>query len=202
MHSNNDFEVWKEFDTKLTGSYGLLVSNFGNFKNINLVDKKISDNGAGYKFVTVYHKVDGKGRSKHFYVHRLVASLFCPNNDPEELTQVNHKDGDKSNNHYSNLEWASPSDNMRHSHKRGLNMGRRQHGSTQKASDEVVAWAYYQVKFLGRGITDVATKSNLPRTTLSSIMNKRSRSLVTDRVDFVGREYGMNMTEDVFLDYI
>lgn len=201
MNSNNDFEVWKEFDTGLD-CLGLLVSSYGNIKNISWRDKVIGDNGNGYKKVTVSHRVDGKSFTQNYYVHRLVASLFCPNDNPEELTQVNHKDGDKSNNHYSNIEWVSPSDNMRHSHKRGLNMGRRQHGSTQKASDEVVAWAYYQVKFLGRGITDVATKSNLPRTTLSSIMNKRSRSLVTDRVDFVGREYGMNMTEDVFLDYI
>ena len=201
MNSNNDFEVWKEFDTGLD-CLGLLVSSYGNIKNRSWRDKIIGDNGNGYKKVTVSHRVGGKSLTKNLYVHRLVASLFCPNPNPEELTQVNHKDGDKSNNHYSNLEWVSPSDNMRHSHKEGLNMGRRQHGSTQKASDEVVAWAYYQVKFLGRGITDVATKSNLPRTTLSSIMNKRSRSLVTDRVDFVGREYGMNMTEDVFLDYI
>ena len=197
-----ELEIWKEFDTKLPSGKGLIVSNFGRLKNTDWKDRKIGDNGAGYKNVNMTYFVDGVQKSKKFYIHRLVASLFCPNSNPEELTQVNHKDGDKSNNHYSNLEWASPSDNMRHSHKRGLNMGRRQHGSTQKASDEVVAWAYYQVKFLGRGITDVATKSNLPRTTLSSIMNKRSRSLVTDRVDFVGREYGMNMTEDVFLDYI
>lgn len=202
MRGNTELEIWKEYDTGLTGSYGLLVSNFGNFKNINWVDKKVSDNGAGYKFVIIHHRVDGVARSKCLYAHRLVASLFCPNPNPEELTQVNHKDGDKSNNHYSNLEWVSPSDNMRHSHERGLNIGRRQHGPTKKASDEVVAWAYYQVKFLGRGITDVATKSNLPRTTLSSIMNKRSRSSVTDRVDFVGQKYGADMTEDVFLDYI
>lgn len=201
MSGNNDFEVWKEFDTGLDCS-GLLVSSYGNIKNWDWRDKTISDNGNGYKKATVSHRIDGGSLTKNFYVHRLVSSLFCPNNDPSELTQVNHKDGDKSNNHYSNLEWASPSDNMRHSHKRGLNMGRRQHGSTRKAGDEVVAWAYYQVKFLGRGITDVATKSNLPRTTLSSIMNKRSRSLVTDRVDFVGQKYGADMSKDVFLDYI
>ena len=202
MHSNNDFEVWKEFDTKLTGSYGLLVSNFGNFKNINLVDKKISDNGAGYKFVTVYHKVDGKGRSKHFYVHRLVASLFCHNPNHEEFTQVNHKDGDKSNNHYSNLEWVSPSSNIQHSHKEGLSMARRKHGALNSVGKLRASWAYYQVKFAGRGIAEMANELRIPRTTLSSIINKRCRVNLTDKVDVIGAKYGGGLGKESLWDYI
>lgn len=50
---------------------------------------------------------------KTFLLHRLVASAFIPN--PKNLATVNHIDGDKTNNHVSNLEWSSYSDNMRHS---------------------------------------------------------------------------------------
>ena len=46
-------------------------------------------------------------------VHRLVATAFIPN--PLGLPVVNHKDGNKLNNAVSNLEWATYSDNMRHS---------------------------------------------------------------------------------------
>lgn len=51
-------------------------------------------------------------------VHRMVAIAFIPN--PENLPQVNHKDGNKKNNHVSNLEWASNYDNMQHAICNGL----------------------------------------------------------------------------------
>lgn len=50
---------------------------------------------------------------KTFIVHRLVAQAFIPN--PLNLPTVNHRDGVKVNNYVGNLEWATYSDNMRHS---------------------------------------------------------------------------------------
>ncbi len=52
-------------------------------------------------------------------VHRLVAAAFCPRQRPDQ-TVVNHKDGNKLNNHYSNLEWVTHSENMKHAHEAGL----------------------------------------------------------------------------------
>lgn len=53
------------------------------------------------------------------YIHRIVAHTFLPN--PEGLETVNHKDGDKHNNHVDNLEWTNYSTQITHSYDLGLN---------------------------------------------------------------------------------
>ena len=68
---------------------------------------------AGYYYVTLCK--NGK-RSNHF-VHRLVATAFVKN--PNNEIQVNHIDGDKTNNDFKNLEWVSPSENIKHAHSIG-----------------------------------------------------------------------------------
>ena len=69
---------------------------------------------SGYQLVHLCLDGDRKGVT----VHRLVAQAFVPN--PGNKQEVNHKDGDKSNNHASNLEWSTHSENLSHAHKHRL----------------------------------------------------------------------------------
>lgn len=59
---------------------------------------------------------EGKKHSKR--IHRLVAKAFVPN--PDNLPQVNHKDGNKLNNSIDNLEWITNRDNTQHGYDNGL----------------------------------------------------------------------------------
>jgi hypothetical protein len=67
------------------------------------------DNGRGYLRASI--------AGVAYLVHRMVAAAFI---GPSEGKEVNHKDGDKRNNHYSNLEYVSRSENMRHANRMGL----------------------------------------------------------------------------------
>lgn len=83
------------------------VSNLGEVRSLNYGRTgktrilKPRDNGIGYKTVTL----SKNGKIKNFFIHRLVAEAFIPN--PNNLPQVNHKDEDKANNIWTNLEWCN-----------------------------------------------------------------------------------------------
>jgi len=71
-----------------------------------------------------------QGKRTTFMIHRLVAMAFI--GEPKEPSlEVNHIDGNKSNNHFSNLEWVTHGYNMRHAKNTGLwtrDMGREKYG--------------------------------------------------------------------------
>lgn len=103
-------EIWKEvFDYE--GLYW--VSNKGRVKSKRKL-RKISTKKDGYLYVSL----SKKGIVKTFLVHRLVAITFIQKT--HKKTEVNHIDGDKTNNHVSNLEWVTSSENTKHAYMIGL----------------------------------------------------------------------------------
>jgi DNA-binding XRE family transcriptional regulator len=68
-------------------------------------------------YLNIVLMINGKHVNK--LVHRLVGEVFIAN--PENYPMINHIDGIKTNNHVSNLEWCTNSNNQKHAIKIGLN---------------------------------------------------------------------------------
>lgn len=103
-------EVWREIDflpevdTKsryFVSNYGSVISLYRN-KPIILQPFLCGSGGSQYYYVSIC--------GKDYRINRLVAQAFLPN--PENKPFVHHKDHNKLNNHYSNLEWATPKENI------------------------------------------------------------------------------------------
>lgn len=91
------------------------ISNLGNIKSITRNKLlKLQTSTYGYKTINLH-----KNNIQYtFTIHRLVANAFISNinNFPE----INHKDGNKENNTYLNLEWCTRSYNMKHLYDIGI----------------------------------------------------------------------------------
>lgn len=96
----------------------------------NSLFKREQKNKTMYKRVKVSHI----NKNSPMQVHRLIALTFIPN--PNNYPQVNHIDGDKGNNHKSNLEWCSNSQNQIHAFESGLRTYAKGHDHHQSKLTE------------------------------------------------------------------
>ena len=102
-----EWKIIKEFDN-------YEVSNLGKIRNKNKKILKQFINNKGYLQLTLY-----KNMKKYTVkVHRLVAKAFISN--PNNLLQINHKDGNKQNNCVDNLEWCTNSYNQLEANRMGF----------------------------------------------------------------------------------
>lgn len=179
-------EIWVKAEE---GKYNW-ISNYGRMKSLFNKDKPkirtISDNGAGYKkwALSGDKNPNRKGyKTCNYYVHRLVAKYFLPN--PENLPQVNHmpKGFGKHDNRACVLEWCTEKHNIKDAHDNGQMVNRTKVNTSIDIKPDIFVEEMYRVyKDTGK-IGETARLFGVSRTTLSSIVNKRSRVKITDKVD-------------------
>lgn len=110
-------EIWKDIEG-FNGKYQ--ISNYGNvrsfskWKNGELLKAGLTK--TGYYYVNLVK--GGRKEIVNARVHRLVAIAFIDN--PYNLPEVNHIDGNKRNNYVGNLEWVSRESNIQHAYDMGL----------------------------------------------------------------------------------
>jgi len=106
-------EIWKE--TEISGYF---ISNFGRLRGRSgKIIKSYLNKHTGYYMICLKVK-DQFDKPKCIKIARLVAKAFVPN--PENKPYVNHIDGNKQNDVYTNLEWCTNQENVLHAYKLGL----------------------------------------------------------------------------------
>ena len=141
------------------------ISEYGLIRN-DKTNKilRIQDNGKGYKKVTLTNN----GKPYQCYIHRLVAEYFLENKNKDKL-QVNHIDGDKSNNYFKNLEYVSNSENQIHAHKIGLKPNGDKLWNAKFSKEDIIK--IKKLKECGLKQIDIAKLMNTTKSTISEIIS-------------------------------
>lgn len=167
-------EEWKP----IPNFEGYEASNHGRIRSIDriTVDSKghtykiygkikyLSLNSKGYQQVILWK--DNKTTTKR--VHRYVAELFIPNHN--NFPQVNHIDGNKQNNHYSNLEWCTNQYNQLHAW-RTLGLKRK------SGADHAQSKPVYQLSYDGFFLSEYGSITEAHRKTGVAVASIRRCAL-------------------------
>lgn len=165
-------EIWKDIS-----GYGdnYKISNFGRVKSSYRQKRILKQplNTYGYPFVNLSFK----GVHKSIPIHTLVANYFLIK--PSGKTEVNHKNGIKTDNNVLNLEWCTSSENSIHSFENGLQV-------SSKGEDRPLSkLKKYQVLLMRdmannglRGV-ELTKLFNVSASTVSSVINRRSWKHIT-----------------------
>lgn len=112
------------------------------------------------------------GTQKHFDVHRLVARVFLGEpSDPK--SNACHNDGVRTNNHYSNLRWASSKENMADKKRHGTAISGPGHFNA-KLSDIEVRLIHHLVS-MGARVFEVARRAGITHQHIRCIMLGKTR---------------------------
>lgn len=151
---------WKEIPN--TGKYE--VSNDGRVRNSKsgLVLKTGWTRG-GYEKVNLYYD----GNMHNAKIHRLVAEAFVPKK--EGCSIVNHIDGNKHNNCFTNLEWCTSKDNSIHAFSHGLSY-RSENSGVPKRKVEIV-----ETRMSFDSVSDCARYLNVARSHIFACLSGKRK---------------------------
>lgn len=162
-----------------------MISNMGRVKSLSKL--KIRSKRAGNyvtkdKILKQRHDIDGygymglslcnEGGAHQRLVHILVAKAFIPN--PENKPEVNHKWGVKTDNRASELEWATRSENQKHSYKIGLKSKAGEKHHLVKLNEEKVLEIRKIASEANTPNCVIAQKFNISQQTVCDILKRRS----------------------------
>ncbi|PTK22497.1 NUMOD4 domain-containing protein [Staphylococcus hominis] len=175
-------EEWKDVE----GFPNYMISNCGRLYSKTHVT--VFEDGRRRKFegqfIKIYKSKNGysiarlshKGVKKTKYIHRLVANHFIEKNSGKN--EINHKDGNKSNNKIENLEWCTSKENKVHGWQNKLykphnNMRGTKHGNCKMSEKQVleIRKLYDEKK---KTLKELSLLFNAPHSTIQKIVYRKT----------------------------
>lgn len=150
------------------------INRLGKVRKLKGITLSPACNGSGYLFVGLRNHAVGKQIS----VHRLVCRAF--NGSSNGLPNVNHKNGIKSDNRASNLEWCTRSHNIQHA----LNTGLKPRGTninTNILSEQEVLDICRLLDTTDMPYSEIAAKYGVKKDTIGAINLGRNWNWLTNR---------------------
>lgn len=130
--------------------------------------KKLTEQTIHNGYKRVYFRVNGK--CVLYLVHRIVALTFI-GEPPHPKMEVNHKDGNKANNHKDNLEYVTRSQNQKHAFSKGLNSVDGKRNPNCKLTEDQVIRIYHR-RF--EDTTSLMNEFGVTRSTIHRIKHKNA----------------------------
>jgi hypothetical protein len=161
-------EIWKP----IVGWNKYEISSYGRIRRDSTIRKLTTNNG----YLYIHLSQDGK--NKNFRVHRLVLLAHIGIPDQSQI-HTRHIDGDKLNNHISNLRWGTVLENIEdkrqhHGFLTGFKLGEKHHNS--KLLDQSIP-KIFAMRKLGYLQKEIAKKFGVTQSNISRILNKETRTL-------------------------
>lgn len=170
-------EEWRDIEG-YEGYYQ--VSDLGNVRSLYKepkVLKTVTRKEQGYVTVCLFLK--GKNYCK--YVHRLVAGAFLDICLKDSETEVNHKDGDKTNNNVVNLEWLTRVENVQHARDVLGVLHGFQNDKRAKKLDAGKVVEMYRLRNEGKTFQQIADKLEVQQTTAINVLSGKTWREFADR---------------------
>ncbi len=177
---SNEIYRWIYIDNIKThykvSNYGNVVSTdyLGTGKTRLLKPHKRED---GYLVVTIYINNVAYPRQ----IHRLVADAFIPN--PTKLPYVNHKDGNKRNNHDENLEWITSKGNSIHAVETGL-IKSCEDSYLAKSTNEQIKEVCELLAQNKLTLNQISCKTGIPYDRIYDVLRRKTWKKISRNYDF------------------
>lgn len=166
-------EIWRKHEDYEDYEF----SNHGRFRSIkkNIILKNTMDTTRSKSdgYIITFLKNTKLNKRQRVRIHRMVGLLFVHNPDPINNVVINHIDGDKRNNHHSNLEWTTVTKNNKHALETGLR-------KTNFSSDQVKEIRELYINNLDLTLNELADKFLTTRQNIKNIIYYTSMIFVDE----------------------